>query len=186
MASARKLWFRLRSLGRLSRLESELDQELEVHLELEAEKNRRAGMSPEEARRTAHISLGGVEQTKERMRDAWGASFLEALGQDVRCGLRSIRQNKAFAATVVLTLGLGIGTDVSVVCTFPAVDTRSLVPGLSHFSADLDAVGIALAETLIGRMPETPADLRRAGSQLVPLVFAPRASHGRAAPRVTA
>ncbi len=129
MASARKLWFRLRSLGRLSRLESELDQELEVHLELEAEKNRRAGMSPEEARRTAHISLGGVEQTKERMRDAWGASFLEALGQDVRCGLRSIRQNKAFAATVVLTLGLGIGANTAIFSVVNGVLLRPLPYG---------------------------------------------------------
>ena len=85
--------------------------------------------------------------------------------------------------------GLEIGRDVSVVCTFPAVDTRSLMPALSHFSADLDAVGIALADTLIGLLPDTaadaPADRRRTRSQLVPLVFAPRASHGRAAERVT-
>ena len=59
-------------------------------------------------------------------------------------------------------LGLEIGRDVSVVCTFPAVDTRALVPALSHFGADLDAVGIALAETLIGLLPEAPLDLRRA------------------------
>ena len=69
------------------------------------------------------------------------------------------------------------------VCTFPAVDTRALVPALSHFSADLDAVGIALAETLIGLLPEAPLDLRPPRSRLVPLVFAPRASHGRAAER---
>ncbi len=83
-------------------------------------------------------------------------------------------------------LGLEIGTDVSVVCTFPAVDTRALVPALSHFSADLDGVGIALAETLIGLLPDVPADLRRPRTQLIPLTFAPHASHGRAAHRVTA
>jgi DNA-binding LacI/PurR family transcriptional regulator len=87
-------------------------------------------------------------------------------------------------------LGLEIGRDVSVVCTFPAVDTRSLVPALSHFSADLDAVGIALAETLVGLLPEAPAELRAPRSRLVPLAFAPRDSHGprqgRAAERATA
>ena len=60
--------------------------------------------------------------------------------------------------------GLEIGRDVSVVCTFPAVDTRSLVPALSHFSADLDAVGIALADTLIGLLPDMAADRLPTGS----------------------
>ncbi len=84
------------------------------------------------------------------------------------------------------SLGLEIGRDVSVVCTFPAVDTRALVPALSHFSADLDAVGVALAETLIGLFPDTPVGLHCPRTRLVPLAFAPHASHGRAALRVTA
>jgi hypothetical protein len=65
-----------------------------------------------------------------------------------------------------------------VVCTFPAVDTHSLVPALSHFTADLDAVGIAIAEMLIGLLADVPADERPPRTRLVPLVFAPRASHG--------
>ena len=81
-------------------------------------------------------------------------------------------------------LGLRIGRDVSLVCTFPALDTRSLVPALSHFDADLDAVGIALADRLIALTPEASAVARRVASTLVPLTFAARASHGRApAPR---
>ena len=75
-------------------------------------------------------------------------------------------------------LGLRIGSDVSIVCTFPAVDTRALIPQLSHFHADLDAVGIALAEQLIALLPDSPTD-RRLSSTLVPLRFVPRASHGR-------
>jgi DNA-binding LacI/PurR family transcriptional regulator len=81
-------------------------------------------------------------------------------------------------------LGLRIGSDVSVVCTFPAVDTRALVPQLSHFHADLDAVGIALAEQLIALLPDRPIDLRRPSATLAPLRFVPRASHGRAEPLV--
>ena len=49
-------------------------------------------------------------------------------------------------------LGLRIGHDVSVICTFPVLDARGLVPALSHFDADLDAVGVALAEELIPRV----------------------------------
>jgi DNA-binding LacI/PurR family transcriptional regulator len=97
--------------------------------------------------------------------------------------------HECFAATLYTDLGgLGrvIGSDVSVVCTFPAVDTRTLMPALSHFSADLDAVGTALAEMVVGLLPDAPLDARRPCSQLVPLTFAPRASHGRVAMRVLA
>ncbi len=76
-------------------------------------------------------------------------------------------------------LGLGIGSDVSVVCTFPSIDTLGLTPALSHFRADLDAVGVALARHLVGRMPEST--VTPPPSTLVPLRFAPRASHGRPA-----
>lgn len=79
-------------------------------------------------------------------------------------------------------IGLAVGSDVSVICTFPAVDTRTIVPALSHFQADLDAIGVGLARHLIARMPESQEPLPEAS--LVPLRFAARASHGRAPLRV--
>ena len=45
--------------------------------------------------------------------------------------------------------------------------------------ADLDAVGVALARHIVTRLPES--DEVPSASTLVPLRFAPRASHGRAA-----
>jgi DNA-binding LacI/PurR family transcriptional regulator len=83
-------------------------------------------------------------------------------------------------------LGLRIGRDVSLVCTFPSVDTRSLVPALSHFDANLDSVGVALAERLIALTPGASAPVRHMAPTLVPLQFAARASHGRAPVRVRA
>jgi DNA-binding LacI/PurR family transcriptional regulator len=97
--------------------------------------------------------------------------------------------HECIAATLyadLARLGLEIGKGVSVICTFPAIDTLSLVPALSHFTADLDAVGIALAETLVGLLLDVPYDQRSPRTRLVPLVFAPRASHGRAVERLTA
>jgi DNA-binding LacI/PurR family transcriptional regulator len=77
-------------------------------------------------------------------------------------------------------IGLRVGEDVSVVCTFPVLDARGLVPALSHFDADLDAVGVALAEVLIPRLTSTPAAAPSFRFRLAPLRFVARASHGRA------
>ncbi len=79
-------------------------------------------------------------------------------------------------------LGLGIGRDVSVVSAFPAVDTRGIVPALTHFQADLDAVGVALARHLLALTPDCAEAPPK--SSLMPLRIAPRASHGRAAIKV--
>ena len=76
------------------REDRELAEELRFHLEMEEEANLRRGMSPEEARRRAAITLGGVEQTREAVRDAGHAAAggffprrplrLPLAGQDAR------------------------------------------------------------------------------------------------------
>lgn len=82
--------------------------------------------------------------------------------------------------TDLAEMRLKVGDDVSVVCTFPIIDTRALVPSLSHFDTDLDAVGIALAEHLIALAPDDRGERQQVPSTLVPLRFVARASHGRA------
>jgi len=64
------LWLRVRALARRRRAECDLDDELSFHLEMEARKNRLAGLSEAEARRTARAEFGGVEQAREECRDA--------------------------------------------------------------------------------------------------------------------
>lgn len=78
------LLFRLRALFRRKAVEAELDQELRTHLEHEIEKNVRAGMSQEEARRNAHLAFGGNEQLKEECRDARGVNLIDTLIRDIR------------------------------------------------------------------------------------------------------
>jgi putative ABC transport system permease protein len=65
MMRAPRTWLsRVMSLVRRDRLDRELTQELEAHLEMHIDDNRRLGMSADEARRQALIKLGGVEQSR--------------------------------------------------------------------------------------------------------------------------
>lgn len=74
-------------------------------------------------------------------------------------------------------LGLQVGRDVSVVCTFPVIDYRSLAPALTYFDADLDEVGVAVAERLLTMLPEEPGASCHA-PRCFPARLTVRASHG--------
>ncbi|HEX8696448.1 MAG TPA: ABC transporter permease [Longimicrobium sp.] len=81
---------RLRALLRRDAVESELDEELAFHLEMETRKNLRAGMSPEKARRQAALAFGGVEKFKEEVRDARTLGWVTGMSLDFRLGFRML------------------------------------------------------------------------------------------------
>ena len=60
-------------------LEDRLDDEIRFHVEQQIEKNRRAGMTPDEARRQALIRFGGVEQMREATRDEFRAAGIDRI-----------------------------------------------------------------------------------------------------------
>src|SRR5215468_7746981 len=99
-----KLRTRIRALLRKSEMERELDEELRNHIEQQTEQNIRLGMNPEEARHAARKTFGGVEQAKERSRDARGLRWLEEFWQDLRHGARILWTNRGFTLTALLML----------------------------------------------------------------------------------
>jgi predicted permease len=120
-----RLWHilqsRLRSIVFRDRRESDLSEELQLHLERETERLQTSGMSRDEARLQALRLFGGVEQIKEASRDARGTAGWDALVRDTRHGLRRLVRDWRFTAAAVLILGLAIGANTAIFSVVNAV-----------------------------------------------------------------
>src|ERR671914_908147 len=106
-------------------IEREMDDEMRFHVEMEAADLVARGVAPDDARRRALVSFGGVQRYKDEGRDARGVGPLEDFLRDVRYGARSLRRRPGFSAVVVLTLAVGIGGTTAI---FGAVHGVLLAP----------------------------------------------------------
>lgn len=186
MAWPRQLWLRLETLFRRSQNARRLDSELQFHIDQQIAENISAGMSLEEARRTARLTFGNPAALRETICDTWGWVWLETLLQDFRYALRCLRKSPGFSAIAVLTLTLGIGANTamfSVVNTsllrpLPFPHSSQLVNLWGHSSLfDFPNLGLSLPDIEDVRAQSTVF------SAIAPYQYAEMALTGRGAPR---
>jgi predicted permease len=110
------VWSRLRSAVRLVAgfrhlrgEERDMREEMQFHVDMQAEELVRHGMSPSDARRSALVAFGGRAQHADNARDEWRSRLLDETIRDARFAVRSLRRSPVFTTAVLVSLAVGIG-----------------------------------------------------------------------------
>src|SRR5688572_3054964 len=104
MAVLNRLTAGIRALIGKTRVECELDAELQEYLNSAVEQKMSSGMSRADATRAARADMGSVEAVKDDVRDAGWESAVESVWRDARFGLRLLGRSPGFTAVTVITL----------------------------------------------------------------------------------
>src|SRR5918999_4218268 len=122
MSPLHRLW----NVLRRSRMDDELRQELDTHVALIEEEERRQGITDQEARRNARTRFGNPRAYREKALDAVIATWFEHAVKDVRFAARVLVRAPGFSAAAVLTMALGIGANAAIFSVVSNVILRPL------------------------------------------------------------
>ena len=109
------------------RLYDDLGEELRAHIEEKTEQLMRLeNLSRAEAEQAARRAFGNLTLMEERSREVWQWAALESVLADLKLAFRRLRKSPGFAATVLLTLAIGIGANTAVFSVLNSVVLRPL------------------------------------------------------------
>ena len=91
------------------RLDDELADEIQLHIELRRQALIADGLDPREADYEARRMFGNVALKREEARDMWGFRSLDSFIQDVRFGIRLLRRSPAFTIVLFVLAVVGLG-----------------------------------------------------------------------------
>jgi predicted permease len=122
----RELARRIRMLLRRDQAVSDIDEEMQLHLDLRRQQQIESGVPANDAAAAAHRRFGNPTLLRERSYTAWGWQWLETLLQDMLYGLRAMLRSPGITIVALLSLALGIGANTALFSLMDAVMLRSL------------------------------------------------------------
>lgn len=145
---------RVLNLFSRSKVDREIADEIQAHLQLRVDDNIAAGMTPDEALRNARLRFGNVTSMKERVTAADAVLRVDALWSDLRFSFRQLVKARSFTVAAVLTLALGIGANIAIFSMVNAFLLRPLGYPQEHrlvmLWEELKVLGITRFPTPIG------------------------------------
>lgn len=117
---------RLRTLFRRRQLDADMAQEMRLHLEMQAERNRAAGMSEDEAHYAAHREFGNVGVIQQQAREGRGWVWLEQGWRELGFAFRALSRAQGFSLAVIGTLVLCIGLNTAILSALYSLVVKPL------------------------------------------------------------